>query len=93
MAKNDDVIELVGTVVKCLPNTKFLVEVNDDKLFPGGKLVVECYLAGKMRVNYIKIIAGDKVNVEMSVYDTTKGRITYRHSSNKTIVDQNENSD
>ncbi len=79
MGKNkDDAIELIGTVVKCLPNTKFTVEI-PDKNNPNDKFQIECYLSGKMRVHYIKIIPGDAVTVEMSPYDLSKGRITYRH--------------
>jgi len=61
-----------GEVVEALPNTMFRV-----KLETGH--VILAHLSGKMRMNYIRILPGDKVSVEMSPYDLTKGRITYRH--------------
>ena len=87
--KNDDVIEVVGIVTKCLPNTKFIVELTDKNFSKG--LSVECYLAGKMRMHYIKIITGDAVTVELSPYDMARGRITYRHSktSDGQIIQRN----
>ncbi len=68
------VYEFEGVVKECLPNTKFVVEieVNDEK-----KEVVG-YLSGKMRMHYIRILEGDKVRIEMTPYDKTQGRITYR---------------
>jgi translation initiation factor IF-1 len=60
-----------GSVEETLPNTTFRVRLED------GDLIL-AHLSGKMRLNYIKILPGDKVRVEMSPYDTTKGRITYR---------------
>lgn len=64
-------VEFIGKVVENLPNTLFRVKLED------GKLVL-CHLSGKMRINYIKIMPGDNVKVEMTPYDQTKGRITYR---------------
>jgi translation initiation factor IF-1 len=72
MGKKDDVIEFEGTVVEALPNAMFKVELEN-------KHVILCHLSGKMRMNFIRILPGDKVTVEMSPYDLTKGRITYRH--------------
>ena len=70
MAK-DDVIELEGVVAEALPNAMFQVELqNGHKIF--------AHISGKLRMNYIKIMPGDKVTVEMSPYDLTKGRITWR---------------
>ena len=63
--------EAVGMVVEALPNTLFRVKLND------GRLIL-CHLSGKMRINYIKIMPGDSVKVELTPYDQTKGRITYR---------------
>ncbi len=60
-----------GSVEETLPNTTFRVRLED------GDLIL-AHLSGKMRLNYIKILPGDKVRVEMSPYDMTKGRITYR---------------
>ncbi len=70
MAK-DDVIELEGTVVESLPNAMFQVELENGH-------VILAHIAGKLRMNYIRILPGDKVTVEMSPYDLTKGRITWR---------------
>ena len=70
MAK-DDVMELEGTVVETLPNAMFKVELEN------GHQVL-AHISGKLRMNYIRILPGDKVTVEVSVYDLTKGRITWR---------------
>ena len=64
-------IEVEGVVTESLPNTLFRVELQD------GSLIL-CHLAGKMRMNFIKILPGDRVRVEMTPYDKTKGRIIYR---------------
>lgn len=70
MAK-DDCIEFDGEVVDTLPNTTFRVKLEN------GHVVI-AHISGKMRKNYIRILTGDKVKVEMTPYDLTKGRITYR---------------
>lgn len=70
MAK-DDVIEMEGKVLEVLPGYKFKVELLN-------KHVIEANVSGKMRMNMIRILAGDRVVVEMSTYDLTRGRITYR---------------
>jgi translation initiation factor IF-1 len=70
MAK-DDVIEMEGTVLETLPNTKFRVQMEN------GHVVI-AHISGRMRKHYIRILTGDKVKVEMTPYDLTKGRITYR---------------
>ena len=67
----EDVIEVEGTVVESLPNTEFKVELEN------GHQVL-AHISGKLRMNYIKILPGDKVTVEVSIYDPTKGRITWR---------------
>ena len=64
-------IELEGTVKESLPNTLFRVELEN------GSIVL-CHLSGKMRMNFIKILPGDRVRVEMTPYDKEKGRITFR---------------
>lgn len=64
-------IELDGVVKESLPNTLFRVELEN------GKIIL-CHLSGKMRMNFIKILPGDKVKVEMTPYDKEKGRIIYR---------------
>ncbi len=67
----EDVIELEGTVIEALPNAMFQVELAN-----GHKILA--HVSGKLRMNYIRIVPGDKVTVEMSPYDLTKGRITWR---------------
>lgn len=69
---NDDSIEVIGTVVKVLPATMYRV-----KLENGHELLA--HVSGRMRKHFIKITVGDKVTLEISPYDLTKGRITYRH--------------
>ena len=71
MAK-EDAIELEGTVLEALPNAMFRVELEN-----GHKILA--HISGKMRMHYIKILPGDKVQVELSVYDLHRGRITYRY--------------
>jgi len=72
----DDTIEVMGTVIEPLPNATFKVKL-DDENYEGMK--INAHLSGKMRMNYIKILPGDKVTIQLSTYDLTKGRITYRH--------------
>ena len=67
----EDVIEIEGTVVDALPNAQFLVEL------PNGHQLL-AHISGKLRMNFIRILPGDKVTMEMSPYDLTKGRITWR---------------
>ena len=67
----EDVIEVEGTVVETLPNTNFKVELEN------GQQIL-AHISGKLRMNYIKILPGDKVKVELSPYDLTRGRITWR---------------
>ena len=71
MAK-EDAIELEGTVLEALPNAMFKVELEN-----GHKILA--HISGKMRMHHIKILPGDKVQVELSVYDLDRGRITYRY--------------
>jgi translation initiation factor IF-1 len=70
MAK-EDAIEITGTVIEPLPNAMFRVELENG-------LKVLAHISGKMRMNFIRILPGDKVTVELSPYDLTRGRITYR---------------
>ncbi len=72
----EDIIEVTGIVTEPLPNAEFKVKIEDEAY---KDLVINAHLSGKMRVNYIKILPGDKVTIQLSVYDLTKGRITYRH--------------
>ena len=67
----DDVIEFEGTVIEVLPNATFKVKLPNDH-------IITAHISGKLRMNYIRILPGDKVTVEMSPYDLTKGRITWR---------------
>lgn len=67
----EDVIEIEGTVKEALPNATFMVEL------PNGKTIL-AHISGKLRMNFIRILPGDKVTVEMSPYDLTRGRITWR---------------
>ncbi|MBS5451279.1 MAG: translation initiation factor IF-1 [Coriobacteriia bacterium] len=72
MTKREDAIELEGTVVEPLPNAMFKVELEN------GHTVL-AHISGKIRMNYIRILPGDKVVLELSPYDLTRGRITYRY--------------
>ena len=71
MAK-EDMIEVEGIVTETLPNAMFNVELEN------GHIIL-AHVSGKIRMNYIRILPGDKVTIEMSPYDLTKGRITYRY--------------
>jgi len=68
----EEKIEVEGTVIEALPNAMFTVELDN-----GHKVLA--HISGKMRMHFIKILAGDKVKVELSPYDLTRGRIVYRH--------------
>jgi translation initiation factor IF-1 len=68
----EDAIEVIGAVVETLPNAMFRVELEN-------KHLVLAHVSGKMRKNFIRILPGDKVLVELSPYDLTRGRIVYRH--------------
>lgn len=70
MAK-DDVIEFEGVVLEALPNATFKVKLSNDH-------IITAHISGKLRMNFIKILPGDKVKVDVSVYDLGKGRITWR---------------
>lgn len=70
MAKEEH-IEFEGTVIDTMPNTTFRVELENGH-------IVTAHISGKMRKNYIRILTGDKVTVQLTPYDLTKGRITYR---------------
>ena len=66
-----DMIEVEGTVIEAIPNAMFKVEIQNGH-------VILAHISGKLRMNFIRILPGDKVTVEMSPYDLTKGRITWR---------------
>ncbi|QDH13541.1 translation initiation factor IF-1 [Formicincola oecophyllae] len=67
----EDLIEFTGTVIELLPNAMFKVKLDNDHVILG-------HTSGKMRKNRIRVLAGDRVNVEMTPYDLSKGRITFR---------------
>jgi len=71
MSNKEEQIEMDGTVIDTLPNTMFRVQLENGH-------VVTAHISGKMRKHYIRILTGDQVKVEMTPYDLTKGRITYR---------------
>ncbi len=71
MASQKEVIKLTGSVVEALPNTQFRVELEN------GHIIV-AHMSGKMRKNYIRLVPGDRVEVELTPYDLTKGRISFR---------------
>ncbi len=73
MAKTEEKLLLDGTVVETLPNTTFKVQLDN-----GHEILA--YLSGKMRKHYIRVLLGDRVRVELSPYDLTRGRIVYRYS-------------
>ena len=82
MSKEDQ-IEMEGTVVDTLPNTMFIVELEN------GHVVI-AHISGKMRKNYIRILKGDKVTVQLTPYDLTKGRITFRSRDGKSSPNTTE---
>ncbi len=69
----EDTIEIQGTVLEPLPNTEFKVELENGN-------TITAHLSGKMRMHYIKILPGDEVTIQLSAYDLTKGRITFRNT-------------
>jgi len=72
LMSKEDSIEVTGVVIEKLPDGKFSVKLDQDRM-------VLAHLAGKLRQNRIRVLAGDRVTLELSPYDLTKGRITYRH--------------
>lgn len=76
MAKENDKIKVEGTVIEALPGTQFRVELDN-----GHEVLA--YLSGKMRRYYIRILLGDRVSLEMSPYDLSRGRITYRYNKRR----------
>ena len=71
MGKQKDVIEVTGKVIEALPNAEFKVKLETGQ-------VIDTHISGKIRKYYIRVLLGDKVKVELSPYDMTKGRITFR---------------
>lgn len=72
MSNKKGVLEFEGRVIECLPGTRFKVELKDNQH------QIQCIISGRMRRKYIRLVQGDNVVVEMTPYDLTKGRITYR---------------
>ena len=72
MSPKEEAIELEGEVIEALPNTMFRVKLDNE-------LEILAHISGKMRMNYIRIAPGDKVQVELTPYDLARGRITYRY--------------
>lgn len=68
----EDLLEVEGTVINVLPNAVFKVKLEND-------ITIDAHVSGKIRMNYIRILPGDRVTVAISPYDMTRGRITYRH--------------
>lgn len=85
MAKEDQ-IEMEGTVIDTLPNTMFRVQLEN------GHVVI-AHISGKMRKNYIRILKGDKVTVQLTPYDLTKGRITFRSRDGKSPANSDKQTD
>jgi len=81
--QSEDKIEMEGTVVEALPNTQFTVELEN-----GHKVLA--YLSGKMRKYYIRILLGDRVRVELTPYDLTRGRITYRYKKGRRLDEEED---
>ena len=73
----EDCIEMEGVIVETLPNTTFRVKLENEH-------IVTAHISGKIRKNYIRILTGDKVTVELTPYDLTKGRIVFRHKESPT---------
>lgn len=74
-----EVIEVLGRVLEPLPNGMFKVEIIDDTFAEMKGKVINAHISGKIRINFIRILPGDKVTLELSPYDLEKGRITFRH--------------
>ncbi len=83
MAKNEEKIEVEGRVIEALPSTQFMVELDN-----GHKVLA--YLSGKMRKYYIRILLGDRVRLELTPYDPTRGRIVYRYKKQRPPVNKPE---
>jgi translation initiation factor IF-1 len=84
MSKKEEKIIMEGTITEALPGTQFKVELEN-----GHEIIA--YLSGKMRKYYIRVLLGDNVTVEMSPYDLSRGRITFRHKKQYVQSDRNRN--
>lgn len=81
MAKEEDKIQMEGTIIEALPATQFRVRLENGH-------VVLAYLSGRMRKYYIRILLGDRVRVEVSPYDLSRGRIVYRQKKNEGVMEE-----
>jgi translation initiation factor IF-1 len=81
MAK-EEAIEMEGTIIECLPNTNFKVKLENEH-------VINAHISGRMRKNYIKILLGDRVTVQLTPYDLSKGRIVFRSKDPKSHTGTN----
>jgi len=79
--EEENSFSLEGDIIKCLPNATFIVKVCKNDFIPKETEIL-CHVSGKMRKFYIKMTVGDRVKFEVSPYDITKGRITFRHKKN-----------
>ena len=82
----EEAIEMEGVVIESLPNTNFKVKLDNNH-------VVNAHISGKMRKNYIRILLGDRVTVQLTPYDLTKGRIIFRNKDNKSTTSNSEQPD
>lgn len=82
-----DIIEVIGTVLESLPDATFKVRIDDENY---SHLTIHAHISGKMRINFIRILPGDKVRVEISPYDISKGRITYRFKEHELPIKTEE---
>lgn len=80
-----EVIEVLGVVTETLPNANFRVKLLDER-YPNREILA--HISGRMRINHIRILPGDKVTIELTPYDLTKGRIIFRHKENITSLEQ-----
>jgi translation initiation factor IF-1 len=94
MAKKEEGLEVEGRIIDTLPNTMFRVELLNKKDDPKGaqkdapKIIIVAHISGRIRKNYIRLLKGDEVIVELSPYDLTKGRITRRHDAKSRARDE-----
>ena len=78
MGKEDYIRSIIGEVIETLPNTTFKVKITDEK-YPVKNHIVMAKISGKMRLANIRVLPGDRVDVDINIYDTAKGKIVYRH--------------
>lgn len=84
---SEDYIRVIGEVEETLPGATFRVRIIDEK-FPVKDHIIIARISGKMRMGNIRVLPGDRVDIEISVYDQTKGRIVYRHKNESSVIHQ-----